>query len=82
MINHTSPGALADALVIFKAHGMNLTSINTRPSLVRPWQYVFFVECARVQGVHDDDVVCRILKDLQSVTELCRDLGTWKEQLK
>ncbi|KAK2765911.1 prephenate dehydratase [Arachnomyces sp. PD_36] len=80
MINHTSPGALADALVIFKAHGMNLTSINTRPSLVRPWQYVFFVECARIQGVHDDDVVCKILKDLQEVTESCRDLGTWMEQ--
>ena len=81
MIDHHSPGALADALVIFKAHGMNLTTINTRPSLVRAWQYVFFVECARIPGVHDDDTVSKIMKGLQGVTESCRDLGSWRDQL-
>ncbi|QGA17023.1 hypothetical protein EYB26_004693 [Talaromyces marneffei] len=43
-IEHSEPGALADALSVFKKHGLNLTSINSRPSLIRPWQYIFFVE--------------------------------------
>lgn len=81
MINHSSPGALADALLIFKAHGMNLTSINSRPSRIRAWQYIFFVECERVPGVHDDDVMERILEGLRKVTESCRNLGSWKDRL-
>jgi prephenate dehydratase len=43
-IEHSNPGALANCLTVFSAHGINLTSINTRPSGVRNWHYVFFVE--------------------------------------
>ena len=80
-IDHSSPGALANALLIFKAHGLNLTSINTRPSLRRAWQYIFFVECGRKVSVENDDAVTKALNDLRDVTESCRDLGTWKDQL-
>ncbi|RVX69436.1 hypothetical protein B0A52_06499 [Exophiala mesophila] len=44
-IPHRKPGSLADALAVFKRYGFNLTSIDTRPSRRRNWQYVFFVEC-------------------------------------
>lgn len=44
-IPHRQPGSLADALAVFKRYGFNLTSIDTRPSRRRNWQYVFFVEC-------------------------------------
>ncbi|PCG95959.1 Prephenate dehydratase [Penicillium occitanis (nom. inval.)] len=47
-IEHSAPGALADALSVFKKHGLNLTSINSRPSLIRPWQYIFFVESSNI----------------------------------
>lgn len=80
-IDHSSPGALANALLIFKAHGLNLTSINTRPSLKRAWQYIFFVECSRTPCAENDDAVLKALSDLRGVTESCRDLGTWKDQL-
>lgn len=80
-IDHSSPGALANALLIFKAHGLNLTSINTRPSLKRAWQYIFFVECGRKPSAENDDAVSNALNDLRGVTESCRDLGTWKDQL-
>ncbi|CAL5874117.1 uncharacterized protein PFLUO_LOCUS8404 [Penicillium psychrofluorescens] len=79
-INHSSPGALADALLIFKAHGLNLTSINTRPSLKRAWQYIFFVECARTPTDENKDAVSKVLTGLRNVTESCRDLGTWEDQ--
>ncbi|EGW31330.1 uncharacterized protein SPAPADRAFT_61899, partial [Spathaspora passalidarum NRRL Y-27907] len=42
--NSENPGALCDVLVRFKSNGVNLISINSRPSHVKPWQYVFFVE--------------------------------------
>ena len=80
-IDHSSPGALANALLIFKAHGLNLTSINTRPSLKRAWQYVFFVECGRTPSYENQDAVRKALNDLQYATEACRDLGTWEDQL-
>jgi prephenate dehydratase len=79
-IDHNAPGALAEALMIFKHHGTNLTSINSRPGGVRPWQYIFFVECERLQSLHGDDTVDKILRDLQRVTETCRDLGSWKDR--
>ncbi|KAK2764612.1 prephenate dehydratase [Emmonsiellopsis sp. PD_33] len=81
MINHTTPGALVDALEIFKKHGLNLTSINSRPGQVRAWQYVFFVECARIPGVHGDGTVERVMADLRAATVECRDLGSWRDQL-
>jgi prephenate dehydratase len=78
MIEHSSPGALADALLIFKVHGMNLSSINSRPSLIRPWQYIFFVECEQIRIAHTPDSMKAILEDLGKVSKACRDLGTWK----
>jgi prephenate dehydratase len=80
-IDHSLPGALANALLIFKAHGLNLTSINTRPSLKRAWQYIFFVECGRLPSDENKEAVLNALNDLRHVTEFCRDLGTWKDQL-
>lgn len=80
-INQTSPGALADALLIFKTHGMNLTSINTRPSRKRPWDYVFFVECGGILTSRNEEVVGGLLSSLRAVVENCRELGTWKDQL-
>ncbi|KAI5953474.1 PHA2 [Candida jiufengensis] len=41
---HDDPGALCDVLVKFKENQINLTSINSRPSNLKQWQYVFFVE--------------------------------------
>ncbi|KAI9746598.1 MAG: prephenate dehydratase [Claussenomyces sp. TS43310] len=43
-VNHRSPGALADVLDCFRRHKLNLTSINSRPSRLVPFQYIFFVE--------------------------------------
>ncbi|KAI4197708.1 MAG: hypothetical protein LQ350_005777 [Teloschistes chrysophthalmus] len=41
---HSPPGALADTLNIFRNHSLNLTGINSRPSLESKWRYVFLVE--------------------------------------
>ncbi|KAJ5169137.1 uncharacterized protein N7482_004731 [Penicillium canariense] len=80
-IDHSLPGALANALLIFKNHCLNLTSINTRPSLKRAWQYIFFVECGRTPSDGNEEAVLKALDDLRHATEFCRDWGTWKDQL-
>lgn len=81
-IDHNQPGALARALMLFKDYGMNLTSINSRPGLVRPWQYIFFVECVREPKAQPcDTAVAQVMQALQEVTENCRDLGSWANQL-
>src|SRR5688500_17946604 len=40
------PGALAEVLQAFKAHGVNLTDIEKRPSGRSRWEYAFYVDAA------------------------------------
>lgn len=78
-IEHTSPGALADALAVFKKHNISLTSINTRPSGQHNWMYIFFVE---FWGRKDDEgAVDAALLELQAAARSYRWLGSWKSAL-
>ncbi|KAF1346765.1 Prephenate dehydratase-domain-containing protein [Delphinella strobiligena] len=77
-ISHTDPGALADALAVFKTHGLNLTSINPRPSGEAPWHYIFFVE---FQGKRGQQAVNQALEDLDRVVRGWRWLGSWENKL-
>ncbi|RAL08379.1 prephenate dehydratase PHA2 [Aspergillus homomorphus CBS 101889] len=81
MVHQDRTGALADALLIFKTHGMNLTSINSRPSQARAWKYVFLVEGHLTPTSRNAGAVSEILQGLKQVTESCRHLGTWADQL-
>ncbi|KIW16871.1 hypothetical protein PV08_04061 [Exophiala spinifera] len=87
-ISHTKPGALADALAVFKTYSFNLTSIDTRPSRKRNWQYVFFVECEQAADVSSSNLAASdeaglnmMLADLEKYTESLRYLGTFEDQL-
>ena len=80
-IDHGSPGTLADALSIFKVHHFNLTSINTRPSRLRPWHYIFFAECEQKHHQHQTDAITNLISDLENVAMSCRNLGSWEDQL-
>ncbi|KAI4723296.1 26S protease regulatory subunit 4 [Aureobasidium sp. EXF-10727] len=77
-VSHTDAGALADALAVFKTHGINLTSINPRPSGEAPWHYMFFVEFSGKRGqVAVDDT----LSGLDKVVRSWRWLGSWENAL-
>ncbi|KAL2181286.1 Prephenate dehydratase-domain-containing protein [Thermothelomyces heterothallicus CBS 202.75] len=79
-VPHRQPGALADVLDCFRGRGLNLTSINSVPSLVEPFQYLFFVE---FEGSRLDDPEGRVggvLEDLNRVAERWRWLGSWRNR--
>lgn len=61
-LNNDHPGTLCTALDSFRQHGINLTSITSRPSHIKPWQYVFFVE---IMGGEDDPSVQKSLASLR-----------------
>ncbi|KAI4681557.1 hypothetical protein J4E81_009916 [Alternaria sp. BMP 2799] len=84
-IEHSNPGALANCLTVFSRHGINLTSINTRPSGVRNWHYVFFVEFKGRKtdggGGDGDGDVDKALGELDKVCRGWRWLGSWENRL-
>lgn len=76
-VDHRQPGALCDALKVFKDHNINLTKIDSRPSLQRPWHYVFFIELV---GHKDNN---EVQKALSEINEFCLDikiLGSYPNQ--
>ncbi|TAQ90429.1 hypothetical protein B7494_g1235 [Chlorociboria aeruginascens] len=76
-LDHRSPGALAEVLDRFRCYGINLTSINIRPTRVVPFQYIFFVEFEGSKIRDPDGKVSSLLADLDEHTQSWRWLGSW-----
>ncbi|KAK3811960.1 MAG: Prephenate dehydratase-domain-containing protein [Benniella sp.] len=77
-VDHRLPGALCDGLKVFKDHNLNLTKIDSRPSLLKPWHYVFFVECAGVHGA--SEVMGKVIEELQKYCLDVKIVGTYPDQ--
>jgi chorismate mutase/prephenate dehydratase len=71
---HEGPGLLYRLLEPFQVHGVNMTRIESRPSRLGKWAYVFFVD---VEGHVEDPSVAAALKDLKKVSKLSRVLGSY-----
>ncbi|OTA66555.1 PDT-domain-containing protein [Hypoxylon sp. EC38] len=76
-VPHRAPGALADVLECFRRARLNLTSINSRPSLDKPFQYVFFVEFEGHKFCDPEGRVRDVLKNVAEVAQSSRWLGSW-----
>ena len=77
-VPHHEPGALADVLDCFRKAKLNLTTINSRPSLITAFQYLFFVE---IEGHYDlDPEVRAALVEVERVAQSSRWLGSWYSQ--
>ena len=68
------PGALADAMVVFKRSRLNLTWIESFPLSGTPHEYLFFVE---LEGHRLDARVKRALTALEGRTVRLRVLGSY-----
>jgi chorismate mutase/prephenate dehydratase len=67
-------GALSSVLKPFERHKVNLTSIESRPSRRKAWDYYFFVD---FQGHQDEPKVQRLLQDLGSEVAQLKVLGSY-----
>lgn len=82
-VDHRQPGALCDALAVFKNEGINLTKIDSRPIPSKKWHYYFFIE---FEGHYQNEHVIRSLETLKKFCIDIKVLGSYpnfraKEQL-
>ncbi len=78
--SNPNPGALAQCLSVFGRHKLNLTSINTRPSGVANWEYIFFIEFKGRKEEGCGGAVNAAFKELGDVCEWYRWLGSWENR--
>jgi len=69
-------GALYHSLKVFEDQGINLTMIESRPTKLMPWEYIFFIDC---QGHEQDEAVQRSLAELNQMALFVRVLGSYPE---
>lgn len=67
-------GALRDVADLFARRGINLSSIQSRPSRRQVWEYVFFVE---LTGHEADPSVGEALAELEQLCVFVRVIGSW-----
>ncbi len=68
------PGALHELLEPFHRHGIDLTRVETRPSKVGAWNYVFFIDFA---GHADDARVKLALEEVEQRVSDIKILGSY-----
>jgi chorismate mutase/prephenate dehydratase len=73
-VRKSEAGALHRLLAPFAAHGVNLTSIQSRPLKGTPWEYVFFID---LEGHHSDPRVQAACADAAKLATSWRVLGSF-----
>lgn len=68
------PGAIADLLAPLARHQVSMTKLESRPSRIGMWEYVFFVD---IEGHHADSAIANALAELQSKASLLKVLGSY-----
>lgn len=68
------PGALVRVLTVFSTHALNMSTIESRPSRERAWEYVFWID---LDADRADPAAAAALRDLAPVTTMIRVLGSY-----
>ncbi len=71
---HNKPGALYRLLEPMARHGVSMTRIESRPSRLNKWDYVFFVD---IEGHVEDDKVAAALQELETEASQLKVLGSY-----
>ena len=73
-VRKAESGALHRLLEPFARHGVNLTSIQSRPLKGTPWEYLFFID---VEGHRSEEKVAAALADAAKLAHSARVLGSF-----
>jgi prephenate dehydratase len=73
-VTHHHPGALVDAIEPLGRHGVNMTSLQSRPIAGRPWNYQFYAD---LEGHPLDDSVAAALRELEGHVAELSHLGCY-----
>ena len=67
-------GSLYRALGSFKKYGINMTKIESRPSRLKAWEYLFFID---IEGHVENPKIRKALRDLEQHCVLLTILGAY-----
>jgi len=68
------PGALFRCISVFALRDINLTKIESRPMVGRPWEYLFYLDFI---GNPASETAANALKNLKEITEFVHVLGCY-----
>jgi chorismate mutase/prephenate dehydratase len=68
------PGALYQLLLPFASNNINLTRIESRPSQMKAWEYVFFVD---ILGHASDPAIAKVLEEVTEHAQTMKVLGSF-----
>ncbi len=68
------PGALYRMLAPFERNGISMTRIESRPSRLANWEYVFFID---INGHAEEPRVAKALQDLRDESPMFKVLGSY-----
>ena len=70
------PGSLADVLLRFKEHGINIYCIDSRPARHMSWEYLFYID---VEGHEAAEPLQGCLDELRHGSPMVKVLGSYPE---
>ena len=71
---HHKSGALYDVLEIFKRGNINMTTLESRPSKEKPWEYLFYTD---IDGHVEDNHIKSVLEEFMEKTPVAKILGSY-----
>lgn len=71
------PGALVEALLVFKENDINMTKLESRPINGNPWEEMFYID---VDGNIDDGPMETAIETLQGMTRYLKVLGCYPSE--
>lgn len=74
MYTGQQPGALVEALLVLKQHGISMSKLESRPIPGNPWEEMFYVDVA---ANLNDYAMTRALEELNNITKFVKVLGCY-----
>lgn len=78
MTTSQQAGALVDALMVFKKHGIRMMKLESRPIYGKPWEEMFYVELEANTHAESTQLA---LNELESVTSYLKVLGCYPSEI-